>query len=110
MRTRLLLVCLLAVAATSPLAADGQDAPAEQRKVVSRVVPLYPDLARRMQLQGKVKLEVMVAANGTVKSTKVIGGNPVLVAAAETAIKKWRFEPAGAPSSELVELTFIPHN
>jgi TonB family protein len=98
---------LLAVAATSTVLADGQDNP-EQRKIVSKVAPQYPQLARRMQLQGKVKLEVVVAPNGTVKATKVIGGNPVLVAAAETAIKKWRFEPAGAQTSQLVELTFIP--
>jgi TonB family protein len=107
MRSRFLTALLLALAATSTVLADGQDTP-EQRKIVSKVAPQYPELARRMQLQGKVKLEVVVAPNGTVKSTKVVGGNPVLVAAAETAIKKWRFEPAGAQTSQLVELTFIP--
>jgi len=38
------------------------------RKVVARVAPRYPELARTMNLRGLVKVEAVVAANGTVKS------------------------------------------
>jgi outer membrane biosynthesis protein TonB len=48
----------------------------EERKVVSRVAPFYPEVAKRMQVGGVVKLEVVVRANGRVKSTEALGGSP----------------------------------
>jgi outer membrane biosynthesis protein TonB len=38
-----------------------------------------------------------------------VGGHPVLAAAAVEAVKKWRFEPAAAESSGVVEFKFEPH-
>jgi len=80
------------------------------RKVKSRVTPLYPEIARRMNISGVVKLVVIVAPNGAVKSTKVMGGHPLLVSAAEDAVKKWKFEPAAQEDSGVVEFTFRPEN
>ena len=79
-----------------------------QRKVKSKVVPEYPELARRMSLSGVVRLELTVAPSGTVTETKVIGGNPILVNAALDAVKKWKFEPANEESSGIVEFKFGP--
>jgi protein TonB len=107
MRTRLLLAVLLAFHAVPALMA-AQDS-GHERKVITKVSPLYPDLARKMQLQGVVKLEVLVAPDGTVKNVKVIGGSPLLVSAAESAIRKWRFAPADAQTSELIKLNFVPN-
>jgi outer membrane biosynthesis protein TonB len=45
-----------------------------------------------------------------VKSTKVLGGHPLLVSAAEDAVKKWKFEPAAQEDSGVVEFTFKPEN
>jgi TonB family protein len=78
------------------------------RKIVSRVNPLYPDLARTMQIHGTVKVEATVAANGKVKSTKVIGGSPVLTRAALEAIEAWKWAANPAETKELIELTFRP--
>jgi TonB family protein len=78
------------------------------RKVRNRVTPTYPEMARRMGLTGTVRLQVVVAANGTVKETKVIGGHPILVNAAVEAVKKWRFEPRNAESSGTLEVKFEP--
>ena len=80
------------------------------RKVRNKVTPVYPDIARKINLSGAVKLEVVVAANGTVKETKVIGGNPILVNAAVEAVKKWKFEPASDESTGVVEFRFDPSN
>jgi TonB family protein len=63
-----------------------------------------------MNISGTVKLVVVVAPNGAVKSTKVLGGHPLLVSAAEDAIKKWKFEAAAAEDSGVVEFTFKPDN
>jgi membrane protein involved in colicin uptake len=55
-----------------------------------------------------VKLEVGVKADGFVKSTRAIGGNPVLVQAAADAVSKWKFEVAQSETVEIVQLTFQP--
>lgn len=78
------------------------------RKIKIRVAPVYPDLARRLNLSGVVRLAVVVAPNGNVKSTKALGGHPVLVNAAEDAVKKWKFETAADENSGVVEVTFKP--
>jgi hypothetical protein len=53
-----------------------------KRKVLGKVVPAYPELARKMHISGSVKLEVIVAPNGSAKNTKPLGGHPLLVQAA----------------------------
>ena len=78
------------------------------RKVKTRVSPNYPEIARKMGITGVVKLQVVVAANGTVKETKVIGGHPILINAAVDAVKKWKFETASAESTGTVEVKFDP--
>jgi TonB family protein len=80
------------------------------RKAKTKVAPLYPDIARRMSIAGTVKLAVIVAPNGTVKSSRPVGGHPVLVNAAMDAIKQWRFESAPTESSGIVEFKFQPQN
>jgi TonB family protein len=87
------------------LAQDGVD-----RKVKSKVSPVYPEIARKMGITGNVKLQLVVAPNGAVKETKVIGGHPILVNAAVDAVKKWRFETASAESTGTVEFRFDPGN
>ena len=78
------------------------------RKVIERVAPTYPDLARRMHIQGTVKVEAVVRPNGTVKSTRVLGGSPVLVESATNAVAKWKFEPGPDETTEIIQLTFAP--
>jgi len=80
------------------------------RKAKTKVAPIYPDVARRMNVSGTVRLSVVVAPNGTVKSSKVIGGHPVLVNAAIDAMKQWKFEPAPTESSGIVEFKFQPQD
>jgi TonB family protein len=79
---------------------------ASERKVASRVAPIYPELAKRMHIKGVVKVEAIVRPNGSVKSTRVLGGNPVLVDAAMDAVGKWKFEPGQSETTEVVQLTF----
>ena len=78
------------------------------RKVLSRVAPVYPDLARRMKITGSVKVQLTVAPNGTVKETAVIGGHPLLANAVIDAVRKWRFETRPQSSTETKEFRFDP--
>jgi TonB family protein len=80
------------------------------RKAKLKVEPVYPDVARRMNIAGTVRLVVVVAPNGNVKSSKPVGGHPLLVNAATDAIKRWRFEPGPGESSGIVEFKFQPQN
>jgi TonB family protein len=77
-----------------------------ERKVTARSAPAYPELARKMHIHGVVRIEAIVRPNGTVKSTRVLGGNPVLVEAAQDAVSKWKFEPAQGETTEVVQLAF----
>ena len=54
------------------------------------------------------KAKTKVAPNGTVKSSKAMGGHPVLVNAAMDAVRLWKFEPAATESSGIVEFKFQP--
>ncbi len=79
------------------------------RKTKVKVSPQYPDLARHINLGGVVRVQITVAANGSVKSAQLIGGHPVLATAALDAVKKWRFEAGPEESTGMVEFRFDPH-
>ena len=75
------------------------------RKVKTKVNPQYPELARRMNITGAVRLELLVAPNGQVKAVKTLGGHPLLIDAAQSAVKQWKYEP-GQEGTEVVEIRF----
>src|SRR5579871_782948 len=52
--------------------------------------PVYPELARRAQLKGSVRLEAVVRRDGTVKQVRVLGGSPVLADALARAVMDWQ--------------------
>lgn len=89
-----------------PSGAQGQEA--SERKVKFKTTPQYPEIARKLGLTGIVRLEIVVAPNGSVKDTKVIGGHPILVNAAVDAVKKWKYESASAESTNTLEFKFQP--
>jgi len=98
----LLAACPAAVMSAAPQQANV----VTKRKVKSKVVPEYPEIARQLHLEGKVKVQVIISADGYVTNTKVIGGHPVLAQAAVDAVKKWRFEPAPKETTEIIEMNF----
>jgi len=107
----LIWTCGGAAPSLTPVALAQEAAPEElSRKLKVRVPPVYPEIARRMNITGAVKVSVVVSPAGTVKSTKVIGGHPILVSAAVDAVKKWRFETASSESTGVVEIKFAPQD
>jgi TonB family protein len=77
-----------------------------KRKVKSKTSPTYPELAKRMSVTGKVKIEVVITPDGHVKSTRVVGGHPLLVQACQDAVKEWKFMPAPEETTQIVEFDF----
>ena len=104
------LLAILALMTAAPIAVQGQQTQNEElaRRAKSKVQPAYPELARRMNITGTVKVEVVVSPNGAVKDARVVGGHPVLANAALDAAKKWRFEPASVESTGVIDFKFEP--
>ena len=100
------LATLSAIFAFSPPPARCQETTEAKRKIKSQITPVYPDLARRLNVHGKVKLEVTVAPDGTVKSIRALGGHPVLVTASQDAVRNWKYEPGPKETIQFVEVNF----
>ena len=64
----------------------------EENLLVSRV-PIYPDGARAMRLEGTVTVEAVISESGAVRYARAVSGDPRLRAAAEEAVAKWRYKP-----------------
>jgi TonB family protein len=94
-------------AATSAPFAWGQEL--LNRKTKTKVAPVYPELAKRMNISGVVKILITVAPNGSIKDAKVYGGHPVLANAALDAVKRWRFEAGPEETTGVVEFRFSPN-
>ncbi len=108
MRYALILVLVLSYwLGPSGLAQSQQSSPESGRKVLRKVEPIYPQVAKRMNLAGTVKVLAVVAPDGSVTKVEPVGGSPILVQAAESAIAKWKYVP-GTESKEPVELHFNP--
>jgi TonB family protein len=82
--------------------------PAEDRPVVSKVPPTYPALLKSKGIGGTVRLEVLVSESGNVKKVTVLGGNPILCEAAESAVKRWKFAARSGESKTVVAIEFDP--
>ena len=99
---------LLVLTLISPYYLRGQEAPENARTIVRRVQPQYPTLAQRMSIKGSVKLEVVVEPDGRVKAVSAKGGHPLLVEAAQDAIRQWKWQSASHETLESVEVRFNP--
>ena len=89
-------------------AAFSQPQSESNRKIVNRVTPQYPEMARTLNLKGSVRAEALVEPNGMVKTVEVKGGHPVLVRAAQDAIYKWKWAPSTHETREPIEVKFQP--
>jgi len=72
-------------------------------KLMNKVQPLYPPLARQTRISGTVRLHAIIAKNGTVEQLEVISGHPLLVQAALDAVRQWKYQ-ATTLNGEAVEV------
>jgi protein TonB len=80
---------------------DAVDQPAQP---VQRVPAQYPSSARQKGIEGHVALNILVAADGSVKRVQVLGAEPpgVFDDAARSAVQQWEFKPGvyqGSPTT-----------
>jgi TonB family protein len=80
-----------------------------------RVEPAYPPEAQQQRIEGAVKIHLLIGADGTVHSMKLLGGSPLLAPAAMDAAKYWQYLPAllnGQPveTEQDIQIDFrLPH-
>ncbi|HLK31878.1 MAG TPA: energy transducer TonB [Terriglobales bacterium] len=98
------MLLLLTIAAWAP--ARAAELQYNGRKIRRHVEPVLPDIARKMHLEGTVRLQVLVAAAGKVTAVKALGGHPILITAATNAVKEWLFEPDSQETTVVVSFTF----
>jgi len=94
---------------TSTTFSQTRDQTTAERKVVSRVEPEYPETLKRLYIGGVVRVEAVVLGNGTVESTQLLGGSPILGQSAMKAIKQWKYAPTGSKEKLVVQMEFDPH-
>jgi len=78
-----------------------------ERLLIHKVEPVYPEAARKANLQGVVALDAVIASDGTVVNLHPLSGPDGLISAAMDAARWWRFRPyrvRGEPAA--VETTF----
>jgi protein TonB len=109
------------VNATSNLSAVPKFAPVQPQRVrisqgvtkgllIRRVEPSYPTLARAARVQGEVVLSAVISVNGEIENLQLVSGHPMLVPAALTAVKQWRYKPYllnGQPTEVETTITVI---
>jgi periplasmic protein TonB len=62
-------------------------------RLITRVDPTYPPLARQAHVQGAVIIDAILDEQGNVVEAKVVSGAPLLIQSALDAVKKWKYEP-----------------
>src|SRR5882672_4174318 len=88
------------------LGGHAASAQAASRKLKTGTPPEYPELARKNNIRGTARVQLVVAFDGKVKDVKVLGGHPVLVQAVIEAVSKWKYEPSAQESIVIVKFDF----
>ena len=104
--SQLVIVVLLSVV---PSVAQVQEQSSKERKLITRVEPEYPETLKRLYIGGVVRVEVEIEPSGIVKSTKLLGGSPILGQSTMKAIKQWRYAPAASEETLTVKIEFDSH-
>jgi periplasmic protein TonB len=77
-------------APSAPLRVGGT---VQMAKLIRKVIPEYPPLARAARISGVVHLIGTIAKDGTIRNLQLVGGHPMLARAALEAVEQWVYEP-----------------
>jgi protein TonB len=75
---------------TQPVSVGGE---VQAAKILKKIIPSYPSIARQSRVSGTVRLMGVIAKDGTVQKLQVVNGNPLLVRAALDAVSQWIYKP-----------------
>jgi protein TonB len=69
----------------------GGDVP--MAKLVRKVIPEYPAMAKSARISGVVHLIGTIGKDGTMRNLQLVGGHPMLARAALEAVRQWIYKP-----------------
>jgi TonB family protein len=108
---KILMLASIFVLTLSLTALNAQKTPEKaNRKKIYSVEPIYPEMLKRSNIGGVVRLLVLISPKGTVDTVNQLGGNAALVEAATNAVKKWKYAPAESETTQEVSIAFDPHS
>lgn len=79
----------------------------EQANLIYGPKPVYPQLAKSARIQGTIRLQAIIAIDGSIKNLRVISGPPLLTNAALDAVRRWQYKPTmlnGSPVEVITEI------
>ncbi len=65
----------------------------QEAKLIHKVLPVYPPLARQARVSGQVRLAAVIGTDGRIRELRVLSGHPMLVRAAAEAVMQWLYRP-----------------
>ncbi len=82
----------------------------QSAKLVTKVTPLYPPLAKQTRIQGTVRFNSLIGADGHVRELLLETGHPLLVESAMTAVRQWIYQPTLLNGNAVEVVTSIDVN
>jgi TonB family protein len=65
----------------------------QANNLVKKVTPVYPALAKQAGVEGTVRFTVIIDREGNVGNLQLVSGHPLLVEAAQEAVRQWQYKP-----------------
>jgi protein TonB len=65
----------------------------QSAKMIRQVQPVYPQIAKTAHVQGTILLHAIIAKDGSVQELTYVSGPPLLMKAAQDAVREWRYQP-----------------
>jgi protein TonB len=81
------------VESTAPTGPVRMTSDIQAAKLLKKVLPIYPPLARQARVSGTVRLQGIIAKDGTIQNLQVLSGHPLLIQAALNAVRQWVYRP-----------------
>jgi protein TonB len=61
--------------------------------LIKQPKPIYPPLAKQARISGVVRFNALIGKDGTIQNLTLVSGHPLLVPAAQEAVKQWLYKP-----------------
>ena len=101
-------LCLAAAMAFLPsIVVPQENAPKEnQPKLLKKVIPAYPEILKKMNVSGTVRVQATIAPDGSVKDVEARGGNAIFIDSVAAAVRSWKFVPGERQRTAEISVSF----
>ena len=83
---------------------------AQAMREISKPRPVYPVEAKQAGLEGRVRLQAVIGADGKVSNLQVVSGEPIFAQSAMDAVRQWVYEPTLVNGKPVEVITDIDVN